>query len=101
MKDNLPLGSMSYCLFNYLVYSKKKKTDYPCTTVFVGLAPVVRKANSAVHWVNNYPLDSAIGFPNTYPMDSAINLLNNRSLLDKTNCFLKLIDLCVNLVTGT
>ena len=100
MKDNLPLGSMSYCLFNYLVYSKKKKL-ITHVLVFVGLAPVVRKANSAVHWVNNCPLDSAIGFPNTYPMDSAINLLNNRSLLDKTNCFLKLIDLCVNLVTGT
>ena len=33
MKDNLPLGSMSYCVFNYLVYSKKKKTDYPCTSI--------------------------------------------------------------------
>ena len=50
-------------------------------------APVVRKADSAVHWINNYPVDSAIGFPNTYPMDSdlpdgysAIYLLNNRGL---------------------
>ena len=51
MKDNLPLGSMSYCLFNYLVYSKKKKL-ITHVLVFVGLAPVVRKANSAVHWVN-------------------------------------------------
>ena len=37
------------------------------------LAPGVRKADSAVHWVNNYPLDSAIGFPNTYPMDSDLS----------------------------
>ena len=72
MKDNLPLGSMSYCLFNYLVYSKKKKL-ITHVLVFVGLAPVVRKANSAVHWVNNYPLDGAIGFPNTYPMDSDLS----------------------------
>ena len=37
------------------------------------LAPVIRKADSAVHWINNYPLDSAIGFPNTYPMDSDLS----------------------------
>ena len=36
-------------------------------------APVVRKAHSAVHWTNNYSLDSAIGFPNTYPMDSDLS----------------------------
>ena len=34
------------------------------------LAPVVRKADSAIHWINFYPVDSAIGFPNTYPWDS-------------------------------
>ena len=36
-------------------------------------APVVRKADSVVHWINNYPLDSAIGFPNTYRMDSDLS----------------------------
>ena len=72
MKDNLPLSSMSYCLFNYLVHSKKKNW-LPVRLVFVGLALVVRKADSAVHWINNYPLDSAIGFPNTYPMDSDLS----------------------------
>ena len=42
---------------------------------FPGLdqAPVVQKADSAVHWINNYPLDSSIGFPNNYPMDSALS----------------------------
>ena len=49
-------------------------------------APVVRKADSVVHWINNYPLDSAIGFVILilwiviYPVDSAIYLLNNRGL---------------------
>ena len=29
------------------------------------LAPVVRKVDSAFHWINYYPLESAIGFRNT------------------------------------
>ena len=34
------------------------------------LGPVVRKIDSAIQWINNYPLDNAIDFPNTYPLDS-------------------------------
>ena len=55
-------------------------------------APVVQKVDSAIHWLNHYPLDSTISFPNTYsmdsdlstlyPMDSAIHLLNNRGLME-------------------
>ena len=33
-------------------------------------APVVKKVDSAIHWINLYPLDNATGFPNTYPLDS-------------------------------
>ena len=49
------------------------------------LAPSVRKVDSAIHWINYYPLNSAIGFPNILwiaisPVDSAIHLLNNRGL---------------------
>ena len=36
-------------------------------------APVVRKVDSASHWINYYPLDSAIGFRNTYPLDSDLS----------------------------
>ena len=35
--------------------------------------------DSAIQWINIYPVDSAIGFPNTiviYPMDSAIQWIN-------------------------
>ena len=56
--------------------------------------PVVQKVDSAIHWLNHYPLDSTISFPNTYsmdsdlstlyPMDSAIHLLNNRGLVETT-----------------
>ena len=33
-------------------------------------APVVQKAESAIHRINLYLLDSTIDFPNTYPLDS-------------------------------
>ena len=36
-------------------------------------APVVRKVDSASHWINYYPPDSAIGFRNTYPLDSDLS----------------------------
>ena len=32
-------------------------------------APVVQKLDSAIHWINLYPVDNAIGFPYTYPLD--------------------------------
>jgi len=35
-------------------------------------ALVVQKLDSAIHWINLYPVDNANGFPNTYPPD--INL---------------------------
>ena len=50
------------------------------------LAPVVQKVDSAIHWINLFPLDSAIGFRNTYPVDSAIQLLNNWDLDIKASC---------------
>ena len=38
-----------------------------------GLAPVVEKVDSAIRWINLYPVDSAIGFPNTYQLDSDLS----------------------------
>ena len=40
------------------------------------LAPVVLTVDSAIHWIDFYPLDSAIGFPNisdVYPLDSDLS----------------------------
>ena len=45
------------------------------------LAPVVKKVDKAIHWINHYPLDIAIGFAITYPVDSAIHRLNNWGLV--------------------
>ena len=36
-------------------------------------APVVQKADNAIHWINHDPVDSAIGFPNTYSLDSYLS----------------------------
>ena len=46
--------------------------DYANTTnveFIVDLASVVKKADSAIHQINRYPVDSAIGFPNTNLLD--------------------------------
>ena len=36
-------------------------------------APVVRKVDNSIHWINLYPVDNAIDFPNTYPLDSDLS----------------------------
>ena len=42
--------------------------------LFMGLAQVVQKVDSAIQRINLYPVDSAIiGFPNTYPLDSDLS----------------------------
>ena len=40
-----------------------------CLTKFALLDPVVQKVDSAIHWINLYPVYSAIVFLNTYPLD--------------------------------
>ena len=39
----------------------------------IHLAPVARKADNAILWINHYPVDSAIGFRNVYPLDSDLS----------------------------
>ena len=41
------------------------------------LDPVVQKVDSAIPWINHYPVDNAISFHNTYPMDSNIYLVDS------------------------
>ena len=36
-------------------------------------APVVRKADSAIHRINHYQADSVVCFVNTYPLDSDLS----------------------------
>ena len=37
------------------------------------LALVVKKVDSAIQWINLYPVDNEIGFPNIYPLDSDLS----------------------------
>ena len=37
------------------------------------LAPVVQTLDSAMHWINHYPLDNSIGFASVYPLDSDLS----------------------------
>ena len=43
---------------------RQNRDDKPVRSL-VDLAPVVQKVDSAIHWINHYPLDSAIGCRNT------------------------------------
>ena len=36
-------------------------------------APVVRRVDSAIQWINRYPLDNSIGFASVYPLDSDLS----------------------------
>ena len=36
-------------------------------------APVVRKVDNAIHWMNHYPVDSVVCFANSYPLDSDLS----------------------------
>ena len=36
-------------------------------------APVVQALDSAIHWINHYPLDNSIGFASVYPLDSNLS----------------------------
>ena len=37
------------------------------------LAPVVQRVDSAIQWINHYPLDNTINFNSTYSLDSDLS----------------------------
>ena len=37
------------------------------------LAPVVQTLDSAIQWINHYPLDNSIGFASVYPLDTDLS----------------------------
>ena len=41
--------------------------------IVIYLAPFVQKVDSAIHWINLYPLKSGFGFPDTYLLDSDLS----------------------------
>ena len=37
------------------------------------LAPVVQKMDSAIHWINHYPLVNSIAFASVFPLNSDLS----------------------------
>lgn len=37
------------------------------------LVPVVQRMDNAIHWINDYPVDSMISFVNTFLLDSDLS----------------------------
>ena len=48
-----------------------RKKDNVCT--HLQQAPVVQTLDSAIHWINHYPLDNSVGFASVYPLDSDLS----------------------------
>ena len=46
---------------------------FVCLKLGIHLAPVVQTLDSAIQWINIYPVDSAIGFPSTYRLVSDLS----------------------------
>ena len=40
---------------------------------FEHLALVVQTLDSAIHWINHYPLDNSFGFSSFYPLDTDLS----------------------------
>ena len=43
------------------------------TVLHVLQAPVVRRLDNAIQWINHYPVDSVVCFVNTYSVDSDLS----------------------------
>ena len=52
---------------------KQALGEHKVKCVYSVQAPVVEKVDSAIPWINLYPVDKAIGFPKMYPLDSDLS----------------------------
>jgi len=43
--------------------------DFRVQDTISAQAPVVQALDSAIHWINDYPLDNSIGFASVCPLD--------------------------------
>ena len=51
---------------------RKHVPDIGSTELEGALAPVVQTLDSAIHWINHYPMDNAVVFHDTYPLNSTV-----------------------------
>ena len=66
---------LSYALF-LAVVEKLQHDKVLVSDVFLCTvqAPVVRRSDNAIHWINLYPVDNALRFAITYPLDSDLSV---------------------------
>ena len=38
----------------------------------------IQSLDTAIHWMNHYPLDTSMGFGSTYPMDRGLSQVSRR-----------------------
>ena len=55
------------------VFSPLEMISLKIRETFTVLAPVVRRVDSTMHWINRYPLDNSIDFASVYPLDSDLS----------------------------
>ena len=56
-----------------LKFSKIENLGDKNSKTFKDQAPVVQTLDSAIQWINHYPLDNSIGFASVYPLDSDLS----------------------------
>ena len=49
------------------------QNNQPINHHLTNQAPVVQMLDSAIFWINHYPLDNSIGFASVYPPDSNLS----------------------------
>ena len=57
----------------HLAPCKQALGGHKVKCVYSVQAPVVEKVDSAIPWINLYPVDNTIGFPKTYQLDSDLS----------------------------
>ena len=81
--SKLPTGFGKSLVFQMapLVHAKLSKLNHgltanpiiivisPLVSLMEDQTPVVRRVDSAIHWINHYPLDNSVGFTSVYPLD--------------------------------
>ena len=51
----------------------QEEDDKKYCSLLIVQAPVVQTLDSAIHWINHYPLDNSIDFASVYPLDSDLS----------------------------
>jgi len=57
----------------FIFFNWWDKFEVFCFHHFFDLAPVFQRVDSAIQWINHYPLFNSIGFATIYPLDGNLS----------------------------